>query len=215
MSLPDSGHPSTAGKPGPRPSVGPVEVGPINVGPPANIGAPVNFGQPSNNLGWSAPMAPPGSIMQKMRKNSFMEAAWLLCIVGIMQLAGGLVLLYQADREASSASNRYSSSYSSSNPYEDYLATYTMLKTIYGGQVVAGVVFLVLGYLVKYAPLKATALGLGLYIVMNSVFALLNPASLMQGLLFKVFCIGGLIRAVQCAAKYERFQKQSATAAGR
>lgn len=219
MSLPDSRHPSTSGKtgndqsgnaqPAMGPNVGPVEVGPINIGPPAG------FNSPTNNFGWSAPLAPPGSILQKMRKKSFMEAAWLLAIVGIMQLAGGLVLLYQASYEASSASRFYSYSIAPSNPYEDYLTTYKMLKTIYGLQVVVAVVFLVLAYLVKHAPLKATAIGLGLYLAMNFGFAVLNPATLTQGLLFKIFCIGGLMRAVQCASKYEKFQKQSAAAAAR
>jgi hypothetical protein len=77
-------------------------------------------------------------------------------------------------------------------------------QLIYGGTVVLGVVFVVLGMMVYAYPVPATVLGLVLYIGAAAVFGFLSPATLLQGLLFKIIVVVALVKSVQAAIAYQR-----------
>ena len=83
-----------------------------------------------------------------------------------------------------------------------------VVQLIYGASIALGVVFIVLGLLVKQFPVPTTVLGLILYIGANAGYAFLNPASLMGGIIIKVIIVVGLIRAVQAAIAYQKETNQ-------
>ena len=72
-----------------------------------------------------------------------------------------------------------------------------------------GVIFIVMGLLVKQYPVPLTIAGLALYVGSALVFAALDPMTLLQGIIIKIFIVIGLVKAVQAALAYERERKAS------
>jgi hypothetical protein len=81
-------------------------------------------------------------------------------------------------------------------------------RLIHGGMVGLGVVFILLGVAVKSFPVPATVLGLVLYLGGTAVFAAINPASLLQGIIIKIFFIVCLFKAVHSAIGYQRYEQE-------
>ncbi|HJS07735.1 MAG TPA: hypothetical protein VJ809_08740 [Pirellulales bacterium] len=74
-----------------------------------------------------------------------------------------------------------------------------------------GVVYIVMGMLVKQYPVPLTITGLALYIGSALVFAVIDPMTLFQGIIIKIFIVIGLVKAVQAALAYEK-ERRTATA---
>ena len=83
-----------------------------------------------------------------------------------------------------------------------------MTRLIHGGTVGLGVVFILLGVAVRSFPVPATVLGLVLYLGGIAVFAAINPASLLQGIIIKIFFIVCLFKAVHSAIGYQRYEQE-------
>lgn len=81
-------------------------------------------------------------------------------------------------------------------------------RLIHGGTVALGVVFILLGVAVRSFPVPATVLGLVLYLGSIAVFAAINPASLLQGIILKIFFIVCLFKAVHSAIGYQRYEQE-------
>jgi predicted Zn finger-like uncharacterized protein len=73
-----------------------------------------------------------------------------------------------------------------------------------------GVVFIVLGILVKRYPVPCTVGGMVIYLLGVVGNMVLEPRSLVQGVIFKVIIIGCLIKAIQAAIAYERERRSAA-----
>jgi hypothetical protein len=67
-----------------------------------------------------------------------------------------------------------------------------------------GVIFIILGVMVKSYPVPMTITGLVLYVLANAIFGLLDPAMLLQGVIIKIIVVVALIKAVQAALAYQR-----------
>ena len=81
-------------------------------------------------------------------------------------------------------------------------------RLIHGGTVALGVVFILLGVAVRSFPVPAPVLGLVLYLGSIAVFAAINPASLLQGIILKIFFIVCLFKAVHSAIGYQRYEQE-------
>lgn len=77
-------------------------------------------------------------------------------------------------------------------------------RAIYGGGIVVGPGFVILGALVSSYPVPCTIGGLVLYLGGYAVFGYLNPASLTQGLLIKIIIVAGLYKAMQAAIAHQK-----------
>jgi ABC-type siderophore export system fused ATPase/permease subunit len=82
-------------------------------------------------------------------------------------------------------------------------------KLINGGAAALGAVFVVLGLAVKSFPLPATILGLVLYIGSIAIFGVLNPATLIKGIIFKIIVVVCLFKSVQSAVAHQKQQRES------
>jgi hypothetical protein len=89
---------------------------------------------------------------------------------------------------------------------------------IYGGTVVLGAIFIVLGCMVMKYPMVSTVTGLALYILGNVALAVLVAAGgdkealvrvLASGLIMKIIIIVVLINAVKAAGVYEREKRRA------
>ena len=78
------------------------------------------------------------------------------------------------------------------------------VRIIYGGLIALGAAYIVMGLLVKRFPVPLTVAALVLYVGSALFFAWLEPMTLAQGVIIKIFIVIGLVKAVQAAIAYER-----------
>jgi hypothetical protein len=151
-----------------------------------------------------------GSLTQAARSKDLKQARWLLIFVGIVNLGAGLFFFAQAADEVRTALN---TEIRKAGPgvvvdqaklQEVEKHTLFIVRVMYGGVAFLGVIFIVLGCIIQTIPVVATALSLGLYIAANIVFAVLNPMSLVTGLIFKVVIVVVLVKALMAAIAYQR-----------
>ncbi len=76
-------------------------------------------------------------------------------------------------------------------------------QLVTGGAAAIGVVFIVLGALVYKFPVPCTVAGLVLYILSALVFAVLDPTSIVRGVIIKVIIVVGLFKSMQSAFAYQ------------
>lgn len=76
---------------------------------------------------------------------------------------------------------------------------------LYGQLVVAGI-FAVLAVWALRAPLIASAVGLGLFVLLHGLEAIADPATIFNGILMKLIVIGALVSAVKGGLKHRAFR---------
>ena len=79
-----------------------------------------------------------------------------------------------------------------------------LMRLLNGGAVALGVLFVVFGLIVNKYPVPITILSLVLYIGAAAVFGLIDPATLAQGLVWKIIIIVMLAKSIGSALAYER-----------
>jgi hypothetical protein len=67
-----------------------------------------------------------------------------------------------------------------------------------------GVVFIVFGFIVKKYPVPITITSLVLYIGAAVIFGILDPTTLLQGIIIKIVIVVALVKAIQAAIAYQR-----------
>jgi len=90
------------------------------------------------------------------------------------------------------------------------LALFDKLRTLTMAGILVGGIFIACGIAVYRKPLLATITGLGLYVVMLVVQAMLDPTTLLAGVFgtgIRIAILIGLVSAVQFARIFERNQR--------
>jgi hypothetical protein len=72
-----------------------------------------------------------------------------------------------------------------------------------------GVIFLALYFWARKQPLPAAIVGLVLFITYVVLLAVLNPATIAQGILMKIIVIAVLVNSIQAGVKYRQLQQGS------
>jgi hypothetical protein len=159
-----------------------------------------------------------GSLAQSARRTSFKQARVILFLVGGMTILLNTFMLLNVEKEADQAINAEVQKHGGWGGVNQTVAnearrTVIRLGTIiYGGTIVLGVVFVLLGFAVPIAPVACTVTGLVLYIAGIAVFAVLEPLTLVSGFIIKIVVIVCMVKAVQAAVAYEREMKESKAA---
>ena len=73
-----------------------------------------------------------------------------------------------------------------------------------GVVVFLGVLFVIFGLVVKRFPVPITVTALVLYVAAVGAFALADPTTLGQGIIFKVIVVVSLAKAIQAEVAYQR-----------
>jgi hypothetical protein len=86
----------------------------------------------------------------------------------------------------------------------------TIVATAQGDLVLWGVagVFAVLAIWALRAPLLASSIGLGVFVLLHLLEAFVDPSSLLRGILMKIVIIGLLIAAIKGGLRHREFQQQ-------
>lgn len=138
-----------------------------------------------------------GSLAQSARQSSLKQARVILIVVGVLTILVNLFGLMNIDNEIREVQRQHPGIVISEEVVR-------VARLIYIGSAGLGVVFVILGITVYSAPLVCTVTGLVLYLGGIAVFAVLEPESIIRGIIIKIFIIIGLVKAVQAAAAYER-----------
>ncbi len=152
-----------------------------------------------------------GSLAQSIRLKELKTARNILVIVGLLWGAFGLFFFFNTHNEVEQLVRQQVQDLHARGmaeipaSVEQFRHRVTLFcQMIYGGQVVLGAVLIVLGALVRRHPVPTTVLGLVLYVGYVAIFGLLNPASLLSGLLFKIIVVVALAKSIQSAVAYQR-----------
>jgi hypothetical protein len=154
-----------------------------------------------------------GNLAQAARGNQLKTARWILIIVGLLTMAVNSFFFLNAksmiDEELRSMQSQgYEIDQSKVG---DAVA---LQQLITGGTALLGLVFIVLGVMVYQFPVPCTLAGLILYILSVLIFAALNPLSLVQGIIVKIFIVIGLVKSVKSAFAYQTEQAASNSNSG-
>ena len=89
--------------------------------------------------------------------------------------------------------------------------SFTTLRGDYGlmiSQVSLAITFVALGFWCKKRPLPAILCGFSLYLLLQIVYLILGPKTIVNGLAFKIFFIGFLINGIRAALEAEKLKKE-------
>ena len=146
-----------------------------------------------------------GSLAQSAHGKELKQARNILIIIGVLTFALNGFMLANAQKEVDDAV-RVELQKAGPGAIVDpdaKQAILTMVYAIYGGAMALGAVFIFLGVIIKKFPLPITILSLVLYLAGTAVFAVLNWTTLLSGIIFKVFVVIALVRAIKAAKAYQ------------
>jgi hypothetical protein len=75
-----------------------------------------------------------------------------------------------------------------------------------GAAIALGIVFVIFAVVIRQYPVPVTVTSLVLYIGATVVFGLLDPHTLVQGIIIKIIMVVGLVKAIQAAVAYQKEQ---------
>lgn len=155
-----------------------------------------------------------GSLAQAARGKQLNQARWTLIFIGALMLIVNGAFLYNSPSEVKKVLDKEIGQQGAlANPAhvkEAEQMLQLMAYVIYGGAALLGLLFIVFGLIIKLFPVPVTITSLVLYVLASAGFAILNPASLAQGILIKIIIVIGLFKAIQAAFAYQREKAEAA-----
>jgi hypothetical protein len=158
-----------------------------------------------------------GSLAQEARLKHLNTAKWILIVVGILTI--GVNAFQYAnieeviDDELAQVLKREGVARNEVDPgvFNEVRQTAIQnVRLLCGALILVGFAYIGMGIFVKRYPVPLTIAGLVLYVAAALIFAVLNPMTLVQGIIFKILIVVGLAKAVQAALAYERERKAAA-----
>jgi hypothetical protein len=144
-----------------------------------------------------------GSLAQSARLKQIRQAQILLVIIGILTLAVNGFMFANTENEIDQELKKAGIN-RAMFPRDKLDEVRRFCYTVYGAGIGIGAFFLLMGAIVKTAPVPVTIVSLVVYVLANIAFIFLNPENLAQGVVIKIVIIIGLIKAIQAAVAYER-----------
>jgi len=152
-----------------------------------------------------------GSLTQAARKKELKTAKGILIVVGVLTLLFNLGFVVMAESAVDSEIKKEIKALNQRGLVADPVAvekirqqSVRLTQLVNGAGALLGAVFIGLGFAVKTYPIPATVLGLVLYVAGIAIFGFINPASLFQGIIFKILVVVALAKSIQAAIAYER-----------
>ncbi len=95
---------------------------------------------------------------------------------------------------------------------EDRMMVVNGLRLVMGAFVAVGLILLALGFLVRRFPVPVTIMALVVFLSLHAVLALMNPLTLVDGLILKFFVLAALLGAMKSAFAFESDRRTVAAA---
>ena len=142
-----------------------------------------------------------GSLAQSARLKHLNQARWILIIVGII-IAGFNAFELANLRAQFNAEVRKKNLVIVNQAEVEKLLD--IVRMIFIAAIALGVLFIVLGLLVKTYPVPTTIAGLVLYVLYVVCSLAVDPENIGKGLIIRIFLVVALVRAVQAAFAYQK-----------
>jgi hypothetical protein len=159
-----------------------------------------------------------GSLAQSAQQKQLNTARWILIGVGILTVLVNLAFFALIESQVDDLIKQQVNSLHQQGLQEDpvLLAKYRtrviqIAQLLQGGAAAIGVVFIILGLMVKKYPVPSTIIGLVLYIGGNALFGYMDPETLAKGWLIKIIVVVVLIKSIKAAIAYKRAQTAAET----
>ena len=152
-------------------------------------------------------LKPLGSLAQSARGKEISQAKKILIAIGILTMIANGFLFYNLENEIQQAINKGQVDPAGINEFRQAATIAGYL--LYGGPMLLGLLFVVFGLIVRKYPLAITVTSLVLYLGATLIFAVLNPESIVQGIIFKVIIIVALVKAIKAARAYNSETKKA------
>ena len=130
----------------------------------------------------------------------------ILIVIGLLTMAVNGFLLYNLPNEIQQAIQQLQIGPADVDQFRQ-VATISGY-VIYGSPAFLGLLFVIFGVIIKRFPVAITITSLVLYVLAAAAFALLNPATLMQGFIFKIIIIMALFQSIKAARAYQSHAKK-------
>ncbi len=154
---------------------------------------------------------PVGSLAQSARSKDLTNARRILIIIGVLTVVVNGVqwgMVQDQVREAFAAEVKAIEAQGMVVDEEEVTrleaTTLSVARLVVGGAIAIGVIFIVLGTMVKKFPVVCTVMRLVLYVGAAAVFGMMDPSTLTRGVFLKVIMVVFLAKAVQAAVVYQR-----------
>jgi len=158
-----------------------------------------------------------GSLAQAARSKQLHSARTILLVVGILTVLVNGFFVFMAKSmvekqfETDLADLRRQGMVIDDSKVEELReGAISSTRLINGIGLALGMVFIFLGANVKKYPIPMTITGLILYLGSAAVFGLIDPTTLVRGIIIKILIVVGLFKAVQSAIAYEKEMKNEA-----
>lgn len=155
-----------------------------------------------------------GSLAQAARSKQLNSARNILIIVGLLTVAVNGIFVFLAEKMVDEQFKKEMNQlrqqgmvFDQGRVAELKAEAVTSTRVVNGVGLALGVVFIFLGLNVKNFPVPMTITGLVLYIGAAAVFGMMDPTTLLQGVIIKVLIVVGLFKAVKAAIAYENEMK--------
>ena len=149
-----------------------------------------------------------GSLAQSARSKQLKSAKVTIIAIGLLTVGANLVLAlmndYRIDEEVKKLQAQ-----GLVVDQKVVEATKRETQLTCAGFGAIGIVFIVMGFFVSAYPVPITILALVLYLAGFAISAVLDPATIPQGIIIKIIIIGGLVRSIKAALEYERERSQA------
>ena len=158
-----------------------------------------------------------GSLAQEARLKQIRQAQVILLIIGVLTLGFQGFQFYNVENEIDQALRQQGGN-RAMLPKAVLDEARRFLYTVYGIGIGLGAFFLLMGALVRVAPVPVTILSLIVYVldlVVVAVFELQHAdpketSPLLRGIFIKILITIALVKSIQAALAYEREKRESA-----
>jgi len=163
------------------------------------------YSPPETPAAGTSGFKPLGSLAQAARGNELNQARNTLIVIGLLTLAFNGFMYYNAPHEVNQLLNAevQKAGFGAMIDPQARQNILTTLYALYGATAGLGLLFIFLGIIIKKFPVPITILSLVLYLAATALFACLEPMSLLQGIIVKVFIVLALVRAIRAARAYQ------------
>lgn len=157
-------------------------------------------------------LKPLGSLSQAARGNELKQAQRILIFIGVLTMAVNGFFLFSLPGmiEKEIQQNQIAPA----DVEEVRQAAMISGYLIYGSPALLGLLFVVFGLIIKQYPVPITITSLILYVLAVAAFGLLDPMTLVQGLIMKIVIIFGLVRAIKAARAFQAHTQKATIAQG-
>lgn len=135
-----------------------------------------------------------GSLAQSTREADLGKTKGILLVIGILTLLANGFMFANSRNEVAGVGVGEA----------DFDRVLTFVRMIYGAGLALGIYFVMAGFFVKKYPVPLTILSLVLYVGATAGFGMLDPTSIVRGLIIKIIIVVALGKSVQTAFAYQK-----------